>query len=95
MTKIAYNALVVIDVDPENAGNEWRELAAQLRTAAQHVVSMGAPEPGGDSDRIEHNARVTTILSAVELPDYTEPPLPAPDPWTNPDAASASAPPPF
>lgn len=95
--KIAYTCLVVTDVDPDaDAGAEWRELSAQLRLAAQHVVTAGAPEPS-DSERITSTARTVTVLSAVELPDYDDAPqhVVAPDPWFDPDAASAHQPPPF
>lgn len=69
--KIAYNLLVVLDVDPDNdsAGREWRELSAQLRLAAHHVLSAGAPEPR-EAIRLSatgRDATVITYLSAVEL----------------------------
>lgn len=75
--KIAYNLLVVLDVDEEDSPSaEVRELAAQCRLAAGWIVDNGAPHPG-DAERLsgpatlpgaESVGRSTVVyLSAVEL----------------------------
>lgn len=72
--RIAYNLLVVIDVDEESSpSSEVNELSAQLRLAAQHVTANGAPE-AGDAERLSRRqpgapiGRNTVVyLSAVEL----------------------------
>lgn len=93
--KIAYNLLIVLDVDPDGdeAGREWRELTAQLREAAFDLTREGAPEPG-EARCLRRTEDVTVYLSAVDLTP-AEPHTIVPDPWTSPDAAAAAQPPPF